>query len=596
MTPAVSPSPTGSFSGPVVPALSEDGGLVVGSLCTGYGGLDLGVLAALGGGRLAWVADPDPAVARILAARFPGVPNLGDITAVDWAAALDENAADGNAVDGSAVDGSAVEPVDVLTAGFPCQDISFAGRGAGITEGNRSGLWYTVADAVRGLRPALVVVENVAALRSRRGGLGVVLGGLAALGYDTCWRSLRACDIGAAHRRERVFLLAYPTGTRFERAAADTAVADTAGAGLAQPDEHRPGADQAGRGQPARHGRPADADAGREGRARGAAPGAAARPRRADQPTGRGHRAPGDHPRDAGMPARGDSGGGSPGTGTDAVAADSGGQQPQRRREPHRLAGPASPTPGPGDQRQRLRYAAGDRGAAASDPAGRGGDARQSEPAQLLRAAGADRHGAAAAADPTRDGEPQQPHGGADAAVRPGAGAGDRDQPGNPAGRSGRADRQAAGELAGPPTDTPDELNTASGSGSRSGSSGESGGVEWGEYTAAISRWSSVLGRPAPYPTEPGRTGRPRLAAVFVEWLMGLPQGWVTGVAGVSRTAQLRALGNGVIPAQAATAVTLLLRDALTDSALTDSALTGQEVHPDSDPDPGRQTDGAVAA
>jgi len=130
--------------------------------------------------------------------------------------------------------------------------------------------------------------------------------------------------------------------------------------------------------------------------------------------------------------------------------------------------------------------------------------------------------------------------------------------------------------------------------------------VEWGEYTAAISRWSSVLGRPAPYPTEPGRTGRPRLAAVFVEWLMGLPQGWVTGVAGVSRTAQLRALGNGVIPAQAATAVTLLLRDALADSAITDSAithsaithsaLTGQEVHPDSDPDPGRQTDEAVAA
>ncbi len=171
---------------------------VVGSLCTGYGGLDLGVLAAFGGGRLAWLADPDPAIRAVLAAGFPGVPNLGDITTVDWAT---------------------VEPVDVLTAGFPCQDISSAGRGAGITEGTRSGLWYTVLDAVRCLRPALLVVENVAALRSHRGGLGTVLGGLAGIGYDANWRSLRAADIGAAHRRERVFVLAYPAGTRFVRAA-----------------------------------------------------------------------------------------------------------------------------------------------------------------------------------------------------------------------------------------------------------------------------------------------------------------------------------------------------------------------------------------
>lgn len=89
--------------------------------------------------------------------------------------------------------------------------------------------------------------------------------------------------------------------------------------------------------------------------------------------------------------------------------------------------------------------------------------------------------------------------------------------------------------------------------------------MDWGEYTAAIGRWASVLGWPAPYPTEPGRSGRPRLAAVFVEWLMGLPAGWVTGVPGLSRSAQLRALGNGVIPAQAATALALLLGDVLTD-------------------------------
>jgi len=88
--------------------------------------------------------------------------------------------------------------------------------------------------------------------------------------------------------------------------------------------------------------------------------------------------------------------------------------------------------------------------------------------------------------------------------------------------------------------------------------------VDWGEYTPAIRRWETVLARPAPYPTEPGRAGRPRLAAVFVEWLMGLPDGWVTGT-GISRAAQIRALGNGVVPAQAAAAVTVLLADLLTE-------------------------------
>lgn len=105
------------------PQLDTEQELVVGSLCTGYGGLDLGVLAALGGGRTAWVADlvadPDPHVSAILAARMSGVPNLRDITTIDW---------------------NQVEPVDVLTAGLPCQDISAAGRGAGIRKGTRSGI------------------------------------------------------------------------------------------------------------------------------------------------------------------------------------------------------------------------------------------------------------------------------------------------------------------------------------------------------------------------------------------------------------------------------------------------------------------------
>jgi DNA (cytosine-5)-methyltransferase 1 len=166
----------------------------VGSLCTGYGGLDLGVAALLDGAEVRWCADSDRHVAQIIAARFPGVPNLGDITGVDW---------------------GVVEPVDVITAGFPCQDISAAGRGCGIEEGSRSGVWINVLDAVRVLRPGLLVVENVAALRWR--GLGRVLGDLAQAGYDARWYSVRACDIGAPHRRERVFVAAHPAGTRFPR-------------------------------------------------------------------------------------------------------------------------------------------------------------------------------------------------------------------------------------------------------------------------------------------------------------------------------------------------------------------------------------------
>jgi DNA (cytosine-5)-methyltransferase 1 len=80
----------------------------------------------------------------------------------------------------------------------------------------------------------------------------------------------------------------------------------------------------------------------------------------------------------------------------------------------------------------------------------------------------------------------------------------------------------------------------------------------WGVYAAAVARWELLLGRPVPEPTQPGIHGRPVLAPPFVEWLMGLPHGWVTGL-GLPRTAALRVLGNGVVVAQAAVALRLLL-------------------------------------
>lgn len=156
-----------------------------GSLFTGYGGLDSAARTVFGG-ELAWVSDNHPSAVKLLAHRYPTVPNLGDITAIDW---------------------GQVEPVDLLTAGFPCQDISNAGRRAGI-EGARSGLWSYVADAVRVLRPRHVVLENVSALLVR--GLDRVVADLAALGYDLRWTCIRASDVGAPHRRERWFGYATP--------------------------------------------------------------------------------------------------------------------------------------------------------------------------------------------------------------------------------------------------------------------------------------------------------------------------------------------------------------------------------------------------
>ena len=84
--------------------------------------------------------------------------------------------------------------------------------------------------------------------------------------------------------------------------------------------------------------------------------------------------------------------------------------------------------------------------------------------------------------------------------------------------------------------------------------------MDWGVYAPAVRRWEQVLGRRAPFPTQPGTHGRPVLAPAFVEWLQGLEPGWVTGLP-LPRTAQLRALGNCVVPQQAACAVGLLLAD-----------------------------------
>ena len=297
----------------------------IGSLFSGYGGLDLAVASVIEA-DVAWHVEYDPAPSRILEHHFPGVPNYGDVTTVDW---------------------SQVPSVDILTAGYPCQPFSHAGKREGTNDERH--LWPYVVTAICELRPRLVVLENVRGHLTL--GFADVLGDLAQLGFAAEWGIVRASDAGAPHQRARLFVVAHPEDIRYER------IGFTWGWG------------------------PGLAD--------------------------------GRH---------------------DAANTDGNGS----RRMP------------------------------------------------------------------------------------PGLHAGERQQ-----------DAQGNCE------------------------------ISWGDYEPAIRQWESVLGRPAPRPTEPGRTGAARLSPQFTEWLMGLPDGWVTGPEiGLSRNEQLRALGNGVVPQQAALALDVLLQRA----------------------------------
>lgn len=104
--------------------------------------------------------------------------------------------------------------VDGIVGGWPCQDISDAGKCAGLS-GERSGLWRYLLRTIRLVRPKIALLENVAALLHR--GMGQVLGDLAAIGYDTQWHCLRADAVGLPHRRRRVFAYAYPMCERPQR-------------------------------------------------------------------------------------------------------------------------------------------------------------------------------------------------------------------------------------------------------------------------------------------------------------------------------------------------------------------------------------------
>ena len=393
----------------------------IGSLFTGYGGLDMGVAMALDpNSRVAWTSDVEPGPCRLAEVRWPDTPNLGDITTIDWAD---------------------VEPVDVICGGSPCQDLSLAGKRAGMRAGTRSGLWESMAAAVETIRPRLVVWENVQGALSARAyssveseptmlGTGAngpalraavrVAGDLASLGYSTAWSVVRASDAGAPHQRARLFIIGYPDDQPWH---------------MRRPTTPRKAA-------------------GRRPHRESAGPGLSAL---MPTPTASDHKA-GRH---------------QDGTG-------------------HSLTQAVQLLPTP----QAVN-------------ASRSSDGY-----------GPNLHEVATALLPTpkaADGVMGLPR------------------------TSGRTPEKS------PHLATRLEY------------------TDYGDYAPAIARWEHVTGRAAPPPTNPPRRagGKPQLSARFVEWLMGLPDGHVTGAdLDLPREHQLRLLGNGVVPQQAALAVRQLTQTA----------------------------------
>jgi len=159
-------------------------------LFSGIGGFSLG-LDRTGGFETAAFCEMDKACIKVLNKHWPDVPVFNDVKTLKG---TDLNV-----------------PIDLICGGFPCQDISLAGKGAGLA-GERSGLWFEFHRLIKELKPSYVIAENVAALRSR--GLDQVLRSLDEIGYDAEWHCVPASAIGAPHRRDRIWIVAYSNTSR----------------------------------------------------------------------------------------------------------------------------------------------------------------------------------------------------------------------------------------------------------------------------------------------------------------------------------------------------------------------------------------------
>ena len=160
--------------------------LRVGSLCSGYGGIELALKMEFGETELVFVSEFEKDPSKILQYHYPDVPNIGDLTKVDW---------------------EKQEKIDILCAGFPCQPFSLAGLRKG--EEDERAIFSHILDAISVLRPRFILLENVAGILTL-GGPGCIAG-LTKAGYDTRWMLVPASDSGACHRRTRWFCVAEPS-------------------------------------------------------------------------------------------------------------------------------------------------------------------------------------------------------------------------------------------------------------------------------------------------------------------------------------------------------------------------------------------------
>jgi DNA (cytosine-5)-methyltransferase 1 len=479
----------------------------IGALFAGYGGLEHGVQAALGG-DVAWYSEVDKGALKILTHRYPDTPNIGDVTTVKWTPDCPTCGEPLALYDRDVPEGRGYYcPRD----GWFDLDIRFADPE----------LWSQMAYAIDQLRPALVVAENVRGLLSAEAhsdlepcpwcmgdgeglsplrALGAVLGDLADLGYDAAWHGLRAADVGAPHGRFRVFVVAYPQGNEGRISHGDGGAAqnsDVATRGerwLAAPGETdsggaRPDAGGPDREEPALLGTPRCADGMRND---------LRDPDNIGNPRGRLE----DQVSLLPTPVT-----------TDWNTAASRWDDPDHRSQLRDIDA-LLPTP---------RATDGTKGG--PNQRGSSGDLMLPSAVQLL---------------PT----PRVT------------------QPGYADDGRGGKSLDVEARLLPTPSVADVEGGRKSHSGERSDElllNGIAAQNQWGDYGAAIARWEHTLGRPAPAPTQTSSKGNPQLAPAFVEWMMGLPAGWVTDTPGITRNEALKALGNGVVPLQAEAALRLLL-------------------------------------
>lgn len=161
-------------------------------LFSGIGGFSLG-LERTGGFETVAFCEIGEFPRKVLAKHWPGVPIFDDVRSLT---------------------GEQFGPVDVICGGFPCQDISTIGSGRGL-DGARSGLWFEYARIIGEVGPRWVIIENSPALRSR--GLSIILQNLCEIGFDAEWHCIPASHVGAPHQRDRIWIVAYPTGIRREQ-------------------------------------------------------------------------------------------------------------------------------------------------------------------------------------------------------------------------------------------------------------------------------------------------------------------------------------------------------------------------------------------